>query len=183
MNNQEIRHAFNAVPVREFLKDLVSTEEFLSATKRSVTDKRMFARECALRFLAFFLVEWREYKNNDLGGFLNATMKKINELDGDQPAELKSIFQNSMIASRRVLGDDAFRKRYHEGAPRSPISKALFETWSVALAKLEKRISIIWLVVAVRFVRHFPKLLIRIKILKSQYPTQLVFPLEFISAS
>ena len=138
LNSQEIRHALNSGPVRDFLKDLVSTVEFQSATTESVSDKRMAARECALRFLAFYLVDWREYKNNDLDGFLNATMKRINELKKNQRDGLKSIFQSSMTASRRVLGDDAFRKRYHKDAPRSPISKALFETWSVALAKRKR---------------------------------------------
>lgn len=136
LNSQEIRHALNKGPVRSFLMDLVSTDEFITATSGSVSDVRMSARECALRFCAFYLTSWKDYKNNDLDGFLNATMKRINEMSNDDRAELNSAFKRSMSAAHRVLGDEAFRKRYRPDASKSPISKALFETWSVALATL-----------------------------------------------
>lgn len=138
LNSQEIRHALNKGPVRSFLLDLVSTDEFKTATANSVSDVRMSARECALRFCAFYLFDWKDYKNNDLDGFLNAAMKRINEMSDDARDELKSIFKRSMRASHKVLGDEAFRKRYRPDASKSPISKALFETWSVALSKLEE---------------------------------------------
>jgi len=138
LNSQEIRHALNKGPVRAFLLDLISTEEFKTATSESVRDDRMSARECALRFSAFYLLNWKDYKNNDLDGFLNATMKSINEMGDDKRVDLKSTFQRSMIASHRILGNEAFRKRYQPEASKNPISKALFETWSVALAKLSK---------------------------------------------
>lgn len=136
LNSQEIRHALNKGPVRAFLLDLVSTEEFQLATSGSVSDVRMSARECALRFAAFYLVDWKEYKNNDLDGFLNATMKRINEMSQDGRTDLKAAFSKAMAASHNVLGDEAFRKRYRPDAAKSPISKALFETWSVAISKL-----------------------------------------------
>lgn len=144
LNSQEIRHALNKGPVRSFLLDLVSTDEFKTATSDSIRDVRMSARECALRFCAFYLSNWKDYKNNDLDGFLNAAMQRINEMTDDARDELKSAFKKSMSASHQVLGDEAFRKRYRPDASKSPISKALFETWSVALAKLpEKQISIL----------------------------------------
>jgi len=65
-------------------------------------------------------------------------MKSINEMGDDERIELKSTFQRSMIDSHRILGDEAFRKRYLPEASKSPISKALFETWSVAFANLSK---------------------------------------------
>ena len=98
----------------------------------------MSARECALRFCAFYLSNWRDYRNNDLDGFLNATMKRINEMTESGRSELKSVFQKAMRASHKVLGDEAFRKRYRLEASRSPVSKALFEVWSVALAGLDE---------------------------------------------
>ena len=89
LNSQEIRHALNKGPVRAFLEELVSLEEFQSATSHSISDIRMSARECALRFLAFNMTNWREYKNNDLDGFLNAAMKSLNEADPSLPPKSK----------------------------------------------------------------------------------------------
>ncbi len=138
LNSQEIRHALNKGPVRAFLETLVSLEEFQSATSHSVSDIRMSARECALRFLAFHMTNWKEYKNNDLDGFLNAAMKSLNEADAPSRQTLMNAFAYAMTAANSIFGRDAFRKRYFSDAPRSPISKALFETWSVTLANLEQ---------------------------------------------
>lgn len=136
LNSQEIRHALNKGPVRKFLADLIQTEAFQEATKGSVSDVRMSARECALRFVAFHLVRWGSYRNNDLDGFLNAAMKSVNDASMAERNSIREAFENAMRAAIEIFEDDAFRKRYRAEAPRSPISKALFETWSVTLAAL-----------------------------------------------
>ena len=41
-----------------------------------------------------------------------------------------------MNAAWRILGKEAFRKYFPENLRRSPVSKALFEVWSVNLDKL-----------------------------------------------
>ena len=137
LNEQEIRHALNKGPVRDFLLELVSMEEFKTATLGSINDKRMLARECALRFVAFYLTNWKDYKYNDLGGFLSSTMKKINHMNPEERAKLKSVFGKAMKISAKIFHNDAFRKRYSMGASRNPISKVLFESWAVSLSRLE----------------------------------------------
>ena len=139
LNSQEIRHALNKGPVRNFLSELVETDEFHTATLGSISDVRMSARECALRFSAFYQTNWKNYRINDLDGFLNAAMKRINEMTKVQRIELQSVFRMSMNASFRVLGDKAFRKPYRPGTSKSPISKPLFEVWSVVFARLTER--------------------------------------------
>ena len=37
-----------------------------------------------------------------------------------------------------LFGTDAFRKRYNRNSKRSPINKALFDSWSVTLCKLSE---------------------------------------------
>ncbi|MBU2889918.1 DUF262 domain-containing protein [Celeribacter halophilus] len=136
LNGQEIRHAINKGPARELLRDLAKSKEFLQATSRSISDRRMLARECVLRFMAFWLTDWREYTSNDLDGFLNSAMRKLNEMSDWNRSDCAAAFQKGMRAAFDIFGDDAFRKRYDLRDARKPISKPLFETWSVCLAKL-----------------------------------------------
>ena len=59
LSSQEIRHALNQGPVTAYLKALADSEEFQLATEGGVSDQRMAARECVLRFLAFTLTPAR----------------------------------------------------------------------------------------------------------------------------
>lgn len=135
LNGQEIRHAINKGPARKFLQELAESKQFARATSRSISDQRMAARECSLRFLAFHMSSWENYDTSDLDGFLNAAMQRVNK-EKDRLPELRAAFDRSMESSYAIFGRDAFRKRYFEQAPRNPISKALFEVWSVSLAAL-----------------------------------------------
>ena len=136
LNGQEIRHALHIGPVREYLKKLAGTQDFLEATRRSVKSDRMADRECVLRFLAFRLDIWEEYNTSDLDGYLGRAMTKINAMSEDARERIARDFEKAMRAASRIFGDDAFRKRYDiEDPRRRPISKALFEAWSVQLAR------------------------------------------------
>jgi hypothetical protein len=134
LNGQEIRHALNKGPVREFLNTLARSGEFQEATDGSVSDTRMAAQECALRFLAFQLTPWEAYEANDLDGFLNTAMRRLNEMPENERNRLCDEFMRAMHAAARNFGKDAFRKRYSLEAGRNPISKALLEAWAVNLA-------------------------------------------------
>ena len=52
LNGHEIRHALNPGPVREYLKALARSTEFVYATNGSIKPNRMADRECVLRFLS-----------------------------------------------------------------------------------------------------------------------------------
>ena len=62
-------------------------------------------------------------------------MEKINRMRAGDRQKLESEFKKAMRAAAAIFGVDAFRKRYTEDADRSPVSKALFEAWSVQLAR------------------------------------------------
>ncbi len=136
LNGQEIRHAINKGPARDLLRDLAQSDEFLKATSGSISDRRMLARECVLRFMAFWLTDWQEYTSNDLDGFLNSAMRKLNEMSEFDRMDCAMAFRKGMETAYDVFGEDAFRKRYLLTDTRKPISKPLFETWSVCFAKL-----------------------------------------------
>ena len=135
LNGQEIRHALHPGPIRTYLKDLVGTEEFLQATDNSIKTDRMADRECALRFLAFYVEPWERYSTNDLDRYLGLTMEKINAIGSIERTRFLMDFKKAMRAAFYIFGKDAFRKRYSLNEQRHPISKALFEAWSVGLAR------------------------------------------------
>jgi Protein of unknown function DUF262 len=130
LSSQEIRHAINRGPVRDFLRDLAESTEFLEATARSVNSDRMDDRECVLRFIAFVLTPPGAYTVADLDAFLNQAMRALNQMAPDERTQLAGRFRRSMVSAHAVLGKKAFRKLY-EGGRRGPINKALFESWSV----------------------------------------------------
>ena len=135
LNGQEIRHALNPGPVREYLKHLADSEKFVRATGNSIAKLRMQDRECVLRFLAFLVSPWEEYAANDLNGFLVDGMKRLNNMSVTERDELETIFGTTMTAATQIFGDDAFRKRIDPDHARKPVNKALLEVWCVALAR------------------------------------------------
>lgn len=135
LTGQEIRNALHRGAVHACLKELATSKEFLAATDNSISAKRMADRECVLRFLAFHLESWESYADNDLDAFLGETMEKINRMSAGQREQLARDFRRAMFAARQIFDDDAFRKRYRAADRRRPVSKALFEAWSVGLAR------------------------------------------------
>ena len=136
LNGQEIRNALHPGPVRKYLKRLAQSEIFREATDYSVKENRMADRECVLRFIAFHIDPWEEYDDNDLNGYLSRTMQKINVMNPEDLEELAEDFAKAMDAAYRIFGSEAFRKRYNLGdSRRRPVSKALFDAWSVELAR------------------------------------------------
>ena len=139
LTRQEIRNALNKGPVREFLRRLAASNAFNEATDHSVRDDRMDAQEMVLRFLAFHMKPWTDYKSNDLDAFLNQTMRQINDSSEDARKELESTFNKVNVAAMTLFGRFAFRKPKSDGEKRSPVSKPLFEAWTVNLALLNEK--------------------------------------------
>ena len=136
LNGQEIRHALHPGPVRGFIKDLANADEFLKATHRSIKTDRMADRECILRLLAFHIDPWEQYSAGDLDGYLGRTMGKINGMKSNELMKLSVDFKKAMRAAHDIFGRYAFRKLYSARRDRRrPVSKALFESWGVGLAR------------------------------------------------
>ena len=137
LNGQEIRHALHPGPVRNYLKKLAASDEFKTATDYSVRDRRMEDRECVLRFIAFHIDPWERYAANDLDGYLGTAMKRVNAMDEAAREVLAGDFMRAMRGAYRIFKTYAFRKRYYREEGRRRINKALFEAWSVGLARLK----------------------------------------------
>ena len=110
LNGQEIRHALHPGPVRDFLKDLADSDEFLNATQQSMKVDRMADRECILRFLAFHIDRWEQYTANDLNGYLGRAMGKINGMKLNQCKNLSADFKKAMCAAHDIFDQYAFRR-------------------------------------------------------------------------
>lgn len=142
---QEIRHALNQGKSTKFLEKLSKLPEFKLATTESISsDQRMGDREFVLRFLAFTINSYHDYKATEFDSFLSEVMGTINKMEEEELYSLEQRFSKSMIAAHKIFGKYAFRKRYRIDGPRSLLNKALFESWAVNLSKLnEEQISIL----------------------------------------
>jgi len=128
----EIRHALNQGTPANFIRELSQLKEFKEATNNSIPTHRMLDRDFVTRFIAFYLHPANEYKGN-LEEYLNSAMSDLKHLNPDQLAEIKQNFTAAMVTAIKIFNKEAFKK-----IKSADINKALFEVWSVLLAKLTK---------------------------------------------
>lgn len=138
LSNQELRHALISGPVRQRLRELALSQEFIKATTGSVRDDRMADREMVLRHLAFESIDVMTYTTQDFDGFLTDRMHFLNSLPESEFRVYAETFKQSMTDCHGLFGRQAFRKISREYLPRMPINKALFEAVSVNVAKLNR---------------------------------------------
>lgn len=134
---QEIRHAMNQGVAAEFVADLADLKEFKEATCNIIKTDRMEDRDFVTRYVSFYLQGYTNYQP-DLDSFMTKGMGKIKQLTDFERENVKVGFIKAMKASRRIFGDDAFRKRMNITDRRKPINKALFEVQSVVYAKMSE---------------------------------------------
>lgn len=135
LSAQEIRHALYQGKSTKLLKELAESDVFKQATNHSIKDDRMADRECVLRFLAFTLKKPEAYRTKDFDGFLSETMEGLNQASDEVIEQCRQQFKHAMQISWRIFKEKAFRKMYSDSDRLYPISKPLFETWSVELNK------------------------------------------------
>ena len=148
LNAQEIRHCLSKKRSRDFLRRLVSLREFERATGGRLKDqKRMIDRELALRFAAFWHLGPEDYGTEDLDtldGFLLKALREIDDPKIMSDTELDSIasaFAHGLDLAKKAFGEYAFRKWPFGNEDKNPLNRALFETWTVELAKLDGEIN------------------------------------------
>lgn len=133
---QEIRHALYQGFATQYLKKLSDNDTFKRVTGYSVPTDRMMDREFVLRFIAFYELGVDKY-DGIVDDFLNAAMALINKKYKNDPtyaADLEQKFLFVLETSEKIFGRFAFR-RMPDTEKRRTMSKALFETWTVVLAK------------------------------------------------
>ena len=140
LSAQEIRHCMSKDRSREFLKELVSDRSFLIATGEALRNHpRMADREVALRFIAFRLFASEEYAHHgSFDEFLGAVTDRIDDPDNLSLDQLRADFVRGMTNSYSVFGEHAFRKWPWDATRKSPINRALFESWGTVLADYDE---------------------------------------------
>lgn len=134
LNAQEIRNCLENPSTRKFIKKLAGSEEFLTATRHSVSTTRMADSEIVLRFIAFYLLDHNLFGQKpyrgDMDGYLNATVQILNKLQQEDLDQIEPAFKRAMVNARMLFGDRAFRKVTY-------INKALFLSWSRLLCDVD----------------------------------------------
>lgn len=157
LTSQEIRHALYEGPSSSLLQRLVNSSKFINAVGKKIDDSRMGGSELILRLVSFMLFPRTEYKQG-MDSWLSNTMRTLNVLDEVTHEQLNKIFYPSPVPSLQVtsideieskfeiamyrasylFGEHAFRKSLPSDDRKSPINKALFETWANVLADIEQ---------------------------------------------
>lgn len=132
---QEIRHALNQGIPAKFVAELANLREFKQATGWVIATDRMLDREFVTRFIAFYINSPADYKP-DLDTFMSKSMGQLKYKTKEELASIKTNFIEAMKLASAIFSRWAFRKVYDTTTRRKPINKALFEIWSVELAKL-----------------------------------------------
>jgi hypothetical protein len=111
LTNQEIRHALNQGKPAEYLKKLVEIEKSRFEMIH-FTDARMQAREYILRYLAFSMMNYKDYNSQKFPVFLDDAMEKLSKFDD------RHSFSKSILAGKYTFNG------------------ALFEIWTSLIGQL-----------------------------------------------
>lgn len=137
LNPQEIRHALshgvNAGQASKFLSEIAESEIFKKYVRAS--SKRMLDKELILRFIAFKLNDYRDYKAPMIK-YLNDTMENLGKIDKERLLELKNDFNNAVTLAWELFGEDAFRKSLVQTQSKK-INRALFEVVTTVFSNLK----------------------------------------------
>lgn len=139
LNHQEMRNALYQGRATRLLKKLVKSPEFLDATDRGISPKRLKDQYLALRAIAFMLIRRYpdevvrhngqpiEYKS-DIDDFLAKIMVFLNKKAPDSLIEqCGRSFLQAMTYALEYLGPDAFRFNPKQNGMRRPVNMPLFE--------------------------------------------------------
>lgn len=160
LSSQEIRNALYLGKATELLNDLSENTVFREATGYSIQSLRMEDKELILRYVAFLLRDYTTYKRTiTIDTFLSDTMIILNAMPDFNTREfqklnrkgnvnisdinmmsiddIKRYFHVAMKRAYEIFDKHTFRKSYGNNR-RTPINKALFETWGVIMTRLSQ---------------------------------------------
>jgi hypothetical protein len=138
LTRQQMRNSLYNGVATKWLKSAVNSHEFALATARSLDWRTMRDRECVNRFAAFSLLGVKAYTRADMDAFLAAALKELNRAP-DEVGRLDRMFRASMSNNYAIFKAHAFRKHTSLTDRRSVINVALFDVFSVLLARVSEK--------------------------------------------
>lgn len=139
LNPQEIRHALsqsiNNGRASLFLSEIADSGVFKNYVRAS--NRRMLDKELILRFMAFKLTRFEEYKEPMIK-FLNDAMEYLGKLEQEFLTQLKTEFFHAVTLAWELFGEDAFRKSLVRQQTRKMINRALFEVVTTVFSGLNE---------------------------------------------
>lgn len=142
LSRQQMRNSLYLGEGTRWLRQQANSEWFLQATDRSLNRDSMRDRELINRFCGFYLLGVEYYTEKikgDMDTFLAKTLLHMNTMADDALAELAKKFENSMKNNYTVFENFSFRKHTSRDQRRSVINVALFDVFSVFLAKYQEQ--------------------------------------------
>lgn len=142
LNKQEVRHAFMKKEIREFIKELVDSEEFKKATDSGINDKRMMAQELVLRYIGFYCLDIDNFLQltytSNMDDFLDNIAVALNNNKRIPYRAIEKNFIESMQKAVIMFDKRAFRKidvdlKGNAATKKYPINKSLFIAFSIIL--------------------------------------------------
>ncbi len=133
LTHQQMRNSLYMGPATQWLKEQAQTPAFLTATGGRINAKTMRDREVINRFCGFYWLGLNRYQGN-MDEFLANTLRYMNGKSSDLTA-LTEAFQTSMVNNYNIFGQHAFRKHTPNSVHRNIINVALFDIFSVILAR------------------------------------------------
>lgn len=141
LNAQEIRHCMSRQRSRDLLQRLAHLDEFTLATSGLLLNqRRMIDREVVLRFIAFWTRGVSLY-DNTMEEFLWSTTEQLDDprrMPSEAIYEAEDAFRRGLRRAHAIFGEHAFRKWPSSDDRLKPFNRALFESWTVELARLNR---------------------------------------------
>ncbi len=140
LNAQEIRQALNQEGYGvDFLKE-VSTDNIFKRVV-GVSPKRMLDKELILRFIAFKLINFKEFKFNKMSVFLDESMDKLDSIqDKVELDNLKNELLEVLVFSEKILGENhRFSRSIADSEKTKTLNRSLFDVITVCFSEIDDK--------------------------------------------
>lgn len=140
LNSQEIRQALNQKGKSvEFLKNICENEIFKKVV--SISPERMLDRELALRFIAFKLSNYKDFKYRDMQNFLDKTMEKLDNIENEeQKNSIKQQLFDSLEFSEEIFGENhRFSRSIAFENNTKTLNRSLFDVITICFSEIENK--------------------------------------------
>ncbi len=159
LNAQEIRQALNQKGQGvNFLKEICENDIFKKVV--GISSQRMADRELALRFIAFKLTHYTEFKVADMGSFLDSAMDMLDKInDLSLLDKIKNDLFDSLVFSEKILGKNhRFSRSLAIEEKTRTLNRSLFDVISVCFSEIQDKNK--FLLQKEKFVNKFKNLLL-----------------------